>query len=44
MACYKDSFSVLFVDDVRTPQETRVWASTTLLPRASHMGRKGKRR
>jgi hypothetical protein len=27
-ACYKDSFSSLYVNDVRTSQETQLWAST----------------
>jgi hypothetical protein len=26
--CYGDSFTLLYVDDVRTSQETRIWAST----------------
>jgi hypothetical protein len=28
MACYWDSFTILYVDDVRTSKETHVWAST----------------
>jgi hypothetical protein len=28
MACYRDSFTFLYVDDVSTLQETHVWAST----------------
>jgi hypothetical protein len=27
--CYGDSFTILYVDEVRTSQETHVWASTT---------------
>jgi hypothetical protein len=27
-ACYRDSFTLLYVDDVRTAQETRLWTST----------------
>jgi hypothetical protein len=26
-ACYRDSFTFLYVDDVRTSQETHLWAS-----------------
>jgi hypothetical protein len=28
MACYGDSFTFLYVHDVRTSQETSLWAST----------------
>jgi hypothetical protein len=29
MACYGDTFNFLYVDDVRTSQETHLWASTS---------------
>jgi hypothetical protein len=28
MACYEDSFTFIYVDDVRTSQETHLWAFT----------------
>jgi hypothetical protein len=27
-ACYRDSFTFVYVDDVRNLQETHIWAST----------------
>jgi hypothetical protein len=30
MACYGDSFTLLYVDDVRTSQETCLWASAAV--------------
>jgi hypothetical protein len=36
IVCYWDGFTCLYVDDVRTSQETRLWASTARYVEALH--------